>query len=205
MLGSIFEFYHEILTEMATELAVEPMRIIAENIQFAVLMAIVWVVAIGFGKRRGFVANMLSERRERIAARVESASHAEKQLEDSKHSAATTTRTARAKARAIVVEAKKECAEIETTTQAETDAECRRIEERAESALATEQQEMLLELREQLVELVSSATRSIMNEKLTVSEQRTLIENTIVGSMESSASSEARLAALAAGSVPKGA
>ena len=46
---------------------------------------------------------------------------------------------------------------------------------------STEQQEMLLELREQLVELVSSATRSIMNEKLTVSEQRTLIENTIVG------------------------
>ncbi len=80
-----------------------------------------------------------------------------------------------------------------------------RIEERAESALATEQQEMLLELREQLVELVSSATRSIMNEKLTVSEQRTLIENTIVGSMDASAGSDGRIEALAAGATPKGA
>ena len=64
---------------------------------------------------------------------------------------------------------------------------------------------MLLELREQLVDLVSSATRSIMNEKLTVSEQRTLIENTIAESVNASAGSDGRVQALAAGATPEGA
>ncbi len=71
--------------------------------------------------------------------------------------------------------------------------------------MSTERQEMLLELREQLVDLVSSATRSIMNEKLTVSEQRTLIENTIVESVNASAGSDARIQALAAGATLEGA
>ena len=72
--------------------------------------------------------------------------------------------------------------------------------------MSTEQQEMLLELREQLVDLVSSATRSIMNEKLTVAEQRTLIENTIVGEHECERRlRRSRARPLAAGLVPKGA
>lgn len=205
MFGSLAEMYSEILTEIAAEFAHAPLRLFAEVMQFAVLLGIVWVVAIGFGKRRGFVANMLTERRERVAAHVETASHADKALADAKREAAATARAARATAREIVLQAKKECAEIEQTAHAETDADCARIEERAEAALSTERQEMLLELREQLVDLVSTATRSIMNEKLTVSEQRTLIENTIAESVNASAGSDGRIQALAAGATPEGA
>jgi F0F1-type ATP synthase membrane subunit b/b' len=203
--GSLAEMYSEILTAIATEFAHAPLRLFAEVMQFAVLLGIVWVVAIGFGKRRGFVANMLTERRERVAAHVETASHADEALADAKREAAATARTARATAREIVMHAKKECVEIEQTAHAETDADCARIEERAEAALSTERQEMLLELREQLVDLVSSATRSIMNEKLTLSEQRTLIENTIAESVNASAGGDARIQALAAGGTSEGA
>jgi F-type H+-transporting ATPase subunit b len=203
--GSLAGMYSEIVQEIGAELANEPLRIFAEVMQFAVLLAIVWVVAVGFGKRRGFVVNMLTERQERVAAHVETASHADKALADAKREAAATARSARATAREIVLRAKKECVEIEESAHAETDADCARIEERAEAALSTERQEMLLELREQLVDLVSSATRSIMNEKLTVSEQRTLIENTITESVNASAGMDARIQMLAAESTPEGA
>ena len=205
MLMNIVGFLHEIFVEIAAEIQADPGRLMAELVQFAVLAAIVWVVAVGFGKRKGFVANMLLERGKRVAVRLEGASHAEQYLAESRQSATATTRAARAKARAVVASTKKECAELEASTRAEADAECLRIHERAESALATEQIEMVLELREQLVDLVSSATRSIMNEKLTIAEQRALIESGIVGSMSASSSSDAHRASLAAQPVSRGA
>jgi F0F1-type ATP synthase membrane subunit b/b' len=183
MLGNYAEMYREIISAIAEELAQDPMRVVAEVIQFVVLLAIVWVVAIGFGKRRGFVANMLTERRAAVAGRVESGSHADERLASAHREATATTRAGRAAARELVARAKKECVEIEATARAETDADCARIQERAEAALATEREEMALELRERLVDLVSSATRSIMNEKLSVAEQRALIESAIAGSV----------------------
>lgn len=205
MFEQIAELAHEIVVEIGAEVVHEPLRMVAEVVQFAVLIGIVWVVALGAGSRRGFVANMLAERQSRVDARLLSASTASKALQDSRREAASIARASRAKAREMITQAKKECTEIEETSRAETDAECSRIEERSESALQTEQQEMLLELREQLVDIVSSATRSIMNEKLTVAEQRTLIENTIVGSMSAAVDGDARMEAFAAGQVPKGA
>jgi len=205
VLEQIAEMFNEIAAEMGTEVLHAPMRLVAEAFQFAILIAIVWAVAAGFGKRKGFVVNMLAERRDRVAARLESASLADASLAESKRQATAATRAGRARAREIIASAKAECVQLEQAARAETDADCKRIEERAEAALSTEQQEMMLELREQLVELVSSATRSIMNEKLTVAEQRTLIENSIMGSLSSSAASNARVEALAAEPTPKGA
>jgi F0F1-type ATP synthase membrane subunit b/b' len=206
MLTSLTAMITEVAAELGVEITNAPMRMVAEVFQFVVLMVIIWVVAIGFGKRKGFVANMLTERQVALAARVESSSHAEKTLADSRHEAAAVIRSGRAKARAIVSEAKKECAEMEAAARAETDTECARISERAESALVTETQEMQLELREQLVDLVSSATRSIMNEKLTVSEQRTLIENTIMESVgRSGEADDGASRAFAQRSAPEGA
>jgi len=192
MLEHIVTLLSEIATEIGYEYVHEPMRMLAEIVQFLVLLGIVWVVAIGFGKRRGFVANMLTERQTGVAARVERASHASEALAEAKSEATGVTRKGRAEARTLVTDAKKECAALEESARAETDADCARIEERAQSALATEHQEMLLELREQLVELVSSATRSIMNEQLTAAEQRALIEQTIVGSIDASGTGAAR-------------
>lgn len=202
MFERIAGMVEEIAAEIGIEITHVPLRILAEVVQFAILVGIVWFVAIGFGKRRGFVANMLTERAQRTAARVEGASLAEATLAEARHQATKITRAGRAKAREIVAQVKKECVQIESTARAETDVECARIEERAESALSTEQQEMLLELRDQLIDLVSSATRAIMNEKLTVAEQRTLIENSIAGSMAASSGTDGRIAAR---SVTKGA
>jgi F0F1-type ATP synthase membrane subunit b/b' len=192
-----FATAHEIYAEIGAEILHYPVRILAEVIQFLILVGLIWVVAIGFGKRRGFVANMLSERHEYTRARVEEASHAEGALEAAKHEAAAIARAARSEARTLVAQAKHDADEIEATARAETETEVARIAERSEAALTTEREEMLLELRDQLVELVSSATRAIMNEKLTVAEQRKLIEEGIVDSVSASEGKPRRTPAVA--------
>lgn len=197
MFGDVVAMCREIVAEIASEFAHEPMRVLAEVVQFALLAGAAWVVMFGFGKRKGFVANMLSERQSAIARRVERATHADEALADAKREAASLARDGRAQARDIVARAKQESSELEAAARAETDADCARIEERAEAALSTERQEVQLELREKLVDLVSSATRTILNEKLTVSEQRRLIEAAVSGSVAASGTAhrEARVAA----------
>lgn len=205
MIEHVAALFSEIAAEMGAEYLHQPMRMLAETLQFAVLLGIVWVVALGFGSRKGFLANMLSERKDAVAARVEHASHAESALAAARSEATTLSRKGRAEARALVSEAKKECVALEADSRADADAECARIEERAHTALETEHEEMLLDLREQLVELVSSATRSILNEQLTASEQRSLIEQAILGSLDVKPLSGTARRRVASGPVAKGA
>ena len=72
--------FEEIYSEILHEYSAYPVRMIAEAVQFVLLIVIVWVVAMGWGKRKGFVANMLSERAERTDREIETASHAAEDL-----------------------------------------------------------------------------------------------------------------------------
>ena len=169
----------QILSAIGNELVESPVRIIAEVSQFLILFAIIWVVAIGFGKRRGFVANMLSERKQQVRAQLDEAQGAEAHLLDATSAAAAREAAAAKEAERLVAEARAAAGDSSDRVHAETDAEAERIVERARTALANERTQMQADLSEQLVDLVSQATRSIMNEKLTVAEQRARIEDAI--------------------------
>ena len=168
-----------ILSEMAKEYAQFPVRMIAELLQFIILVAIIWVVAIGFGKRRGFVANMLSERMTRVRADLEQAQGAPATLEEATQAAKQREDAAAKEAERLAIEARDGTAKSREEARAEADIEAERIVERARAALVNERAQMESDLREQLVELVSQASRLIMNEKLTVAEQRSRIEEAI--------------------------
>ena len=127
---------------------------------------------------------MLSERHERLSVRLDTASHADERLAQAKHTAASEVRKANAEARKVVADARVEAEAFEAKAAADADTEARRVEERAESALANELAEMHIEVREELVDLVAGATRSIMNEKMSVAEQRKLIEGAIACGVE---------------------
>ena len=180
MLHGIIVAFEEILTEMGSEVVHAPLRLALEVVQFALLAGVVWVVAVGFGQRRGFVANMLTDRETKVNERLQVASHAAENLTHAKQVAALKTRTANSEARRILADAKLEADEIETQARNEAEAEAKRITDRAEAALSTELAEMHLEIREALVDLVAGATRSIINEKMSVAEQRALIEGAIM-------------------------
>ena len=185
MLHEVIVAFEEIFKEMGLEVTQEPVRMIAEITQFALLIGIVWVVAIGFGKRKGFVANLLSERAERTDRNLEIASRAPENLALAQKSATERIDSAETEARQLLEAAHADAEQIESTARAEADAEVSRITERAQSALTMETEEMHLELREELVSIVAQATRSILNEKMSVSEQRELIESSIAASLGS--------------------
>ena len=183
MLGAIVNAFREILATMVEEVAASPMRQVAEVAQFVLLAGIVWVVAVGFGKRRGFVVNMLAERREALRGRIDEALGSEKRLAEAKHGAAAKERAARADARRVLAEAHADAQRLESQARVDADTEAALVTERAKSALASERDEMEVELKDRLIEAVASATRAIMDEQLTVSEQRTLVESAIAASL----------------------
>ncbi len=169
----------EILGEIVHEASAEPVRLIAEVVQFVVLLAIVYIGAIGVGRRKGIVVNMLAERDARIRSRLVEASGAEQALADAHHEASTLVRDARREAREILAEAHARAKAIEATGTAEGDAAYAEALARAEETIARETLEMHMEIRDTLVETVAGATRGILNERLTVSEQRRSIQDAV--------------------------
>ena len=169
----------QILSAVLKEVVESPMNLVAEIVQFLALAAIIWIVAFGFGKRRGFVVNMLDERQHHVRGQLDQAAAAQGQLEEARASAEKRLGDASAEASRLQSEAETEVTQSEAAARASSDAEAERIVERAKSALTNERVQMLADLRDELVDLVSEATRSIMNEALTVAEQRDRIEGAI--------------------------
>ncbi len=175
--------WQAIASEIVYEYSNYPVRMIAEAVQFLLLITIVWVVTMGWGKRKGFVANMIKERAERTSRQIEAASHAGADLVSAESTARERLDTARAEAAALLQNAQSEAERMEATAREEADAEAQRTTERAAAALVSEAEEMRGELREELVSIVAQATRSILSEKLSVAEQRASIESAIVASI----------------------
>ena len=186
MIQQLMVVLQEIVAEAGQEVMANPWRMVAEVVQFVLLVGIVWIVAIGTRKRKGFIANMLTEREEHVRTRLEEASHAEQQLATSRRMASLKLRQANAEARKLVSGAQHEAEQMLAQASKDADTEAERVISRAESALDTERAEMELGIREELVDLVAQATRSIMSERVSLAEQRRLIEGAIVESVKSS-------------------
>jgi F-type H+-transporting ATPase subunit b len=183
VLHQILVMWQAIASEIVYEYSNYPVRMIAETVQFLLLITIVWVVTMGWGKRKGFVANMIKERAERTGRQIEAASHAGEDLVSAESTARDRLDAAQAEAAALVQSAQSEAERMEAIAREEADAEAQRTTERAAAALVSEAEEMRGELREELVSIVAQATRSILSEKLSVAEQRTSIESAIVASL----------------------
>ncbi|HET6350698.1 MAG TPA: ATP synthase F0 subunit B [Coriobacteriia bacterium] len=175
MLGELFA---EVVKEMRTT------TYVIELVQFAVLVGIVWVVAVGFGKRSGFVKNMLAERHAKTLADLDAARVAPDALERERAYAAAHKKSARAEARHLLNNVKAEVAKVEAEEHERVDTDAAALLTRADETLATETEEMHAEVREQMVDLVTRATRRILNERMTLSDQRRLIEEHVSQAVE---------------------
>jgi len=169
----------EVLHEVVAEIAAGPGAFAIEVLQFLVLAAIVYFVAFGFGRRKGMVSNMLVERRNRVATRVERAAHADEQLAQSREGAAARVAAAKSEAATILREARASARSSRRDLRAAADVEAAAIRERAASVVQEERAEMHVEVRDRLVGVVAQATRSLLNEGLSPQEQRQLIQGIV--------------------------
>lgn len=176
----VLELFHEV----GAEIAAEPVTFAIEVVQFVLLIAIVWVIAFGFGNRRGFVSNMLAERRNRVARELEEADGAEAVLETARCAADAAIAQARADAERQVADARTSAEERKAAAFEADEREAEAQREHARHLLEMEREEMLAEAREQLLEVVGSATRHILSERLSPAEQRALVQRAIMATLE---------------------
>lgn len=181
----------EILSEVWHHMSGEPLNFGLEVLQFLILAALVYGVGWGFGKRRGFVRNMLSEAHAGIGERVSRAQAMPVRLGEARDAAAVRKREARAEARKLIADARIEAERLQADGQSQADAEAARLLRHAEEALENERAEAQAEIRERLIDVVARSTRAIMNERLSMAEQRKLIEGAVLASVSGSQSLEA--------------
>jgi F-type H+-transporting ATPase subunit b len=170
---------------MAEKLASEPMIVLVEVVQFLLLAVIFYVVAFGFGKRKGVIINALDRNADRVAADLERIEVAPRRLAEAETEAERIRADAAAEADRIVREAGEQAATLVAESRQQIDAEVAAIIEGARGALETEFAEAQAEIRDTLIGIVAEATRSVMNERLSLPEQRDLIERSILESIES--------------------
>lgn len=171
----------ELFAEIAHEITADPTKFAIELVQFGILVAIVWMVAVGFGKRQGMVTKMLASRRERVGAGIARVKSADGVLESARTKAAESVAAGRKEAAATIADARRASRQEQADAKAAADAEAAQIRSRAKEVLDAELAEMHVEIRDRLVDVVSHATRSILNEGLTTAEQRDLIQNSVTG------------------------
>ncbi len=168
---------------LVEELSLNPMKFAVEFVQFALLATGFWVLAIGYGKRRGILVNAVDRRAQQTVADLALVQSAPEIVASARADAERIRAEARTEADGLLREADMESAAIRREAAASGDAESTAILQRAEVAVQTEVAEMQAEIRDALVNVVADATRSVMNEQLSLPEQRELIQHAILASV----------------------
>lgn len=180
----------ELLHEIGAEISAKPTTFIIEVVQFLVLLAIIWVIAFGIGKRRGFLSNMLVERRDRVERDLGEASSAGAALALAQERAQTSLEEARAESKRNIAAARRAARDERARAEESAEHEAEALRTHARQLLEMEHSEMLAEARERLLEVVGSATRHILSERLSPAEQRALVQRAIMASLNGTGTPE---------------
>lgn len=173
----------ETINLMIEEVGGNPVKFGVEVVQFAILAAAFWFLAIGFGSRRGILVNAVDRRADETKADLALVESAPSIVESARMDAERIRTEADSEAEGLLREATMESESIRREAKDSADAESAAILERAEIAVQTEHAEMQAEVRDILVNVVADATRSVMNEQLSLPEQRDLIQHAILDSL----------------------
>ena len=194
----------ELFKLVGEEIAADPMTFAIEVVQFLILVVLVWAVAWGFGKRRGMLRNMLTERQNRVARQLEESDTAEDVLASAREQAQVSVREAQKTAKHDVVAARKRADGEFAAAKAATDREVDGMRDHAGELLEMERAEMLEHSRERLLDVVGRATRYILSEGLSPAEQRSLIQHSIMESLNGNGSAGAAQNVAEAGATASG-
>lgn len=174
----------ELIKEILHEIASQPIRFMAEIIQFGLLVIIIKAIGFGFGEKKGMINNMLAERQAKIVSQLQEVEEAEKELIQAKENALSLLNAAQDEAKEIIEKAKQAAKQEELTASAAAEEEVAGIRQKAKESLDKEKAEALSGVHDQLVDLVTLATRQVLDEGFSPSEQRTLVQKAILSSLD---------------------
>jgi F-type H+-transporting ATPase subunit b len=173
-----------LITEMIHEIGAHPWTFVAEVVQFVVLMLVIKVVAFGWGERKGVVTNMLAERRAKIAKELEDARLARNEASTAGTRAERIRRLARREAAEVLIAARREAAEESARIVALADEDLADIRSEVEETLDRERRELVGGVDDRLIDVVTAATRRVLDEGFSAAQQRRMIEDAIARSLD---------------------
>lgn len=168
----------ELIQEALHEITAAPFMFAAEIVQFLLLIVIIRLLL------RRIVGADLKARRERIAAEVEKADHADAAYAEVEHQAAALVAAAHEEARRIIEAAGTRAQEERRAGQERVQQEANAILLQAHQTVETEKKRVTSEASEQLVTLITLVTRRYIEEALTENERRAMTQKLILASLK---------------------
>lgn len=151
-------------------LAINLFWIIVASLNFIVFAVLLYVA---FG---GSVQKMLADRRARIEQGLQDAAEARADREKADQERQATLAEARREANDILARAQKVAQETRDADIAATKSELERLRERAQAEIEAQTQRALADLRAEVADLALAAAGKVVNETMTDSRQRRLVE-----------------------------
>jgi F-type H+-transporting ATPase subunit b len=151
-------------------LAINLFWIIVASLNFIVFAVLLYVA---FG---GTVQKMLADRRARIEQGLKDAAEALADREKADQERQSTLAEARREANDILARAQKVAQETRDADIAATKAELERLRERAQTEIEAQTQRALADLRAEVADLALAAAGKVVNETMTDTRQRRLVE-----------------------------
>lgn len=168
----------DLLREVLHEITAAPVRFAAEVAQ-SMLVVVVAVLA-----GRGIVAKRLTARRARIAAELEEAEAAERRWAGIREEARAVVAEAEQEAPAILRAARERAESERAASGAQIEGEAREIITRARDAVEAEKSRVVRETANRLIQLTADTTRRYLDEMLSESERRELMQRAILAGVD---------------------
>lgn len=176
----MIEVIAELTKEVIHEITVDPGPVVflVEVVQFLILAGGIWLLA------KRLLVPMLERRREGVIQELDEAATAEERYAEAQREAIRIVAEAKQKAKERIREAKERAAASHEEVIAAAEEESVRIVEQARQTLKQEEDDAVATVHTKLVDLVTVATRNVLEEALSESERRDLVEKSVLSSLE---------------------
>ncbi len=167
----------ELIRDVLHEISAQPLSLAVEIVQFVVLIVIIRLILVRA------VGPALKERRDRIAAEMDRADHADEAYAEARQQSAQLVTEARTRAQQVIETAQAATQEERALGLQRIDEEATAMLRQAEQTVETEKRRVAGEASEQLVTLISQVTRRFIEEAMTESERQALTHKLVLSSL----------------------
>jgi F-type H+-transporting ATPase subunit b len=161
------------MSELLTKLGIDWKLLIAQIVNFLVLLFILWKFAYGP------VLAMLEKRQKKIEQGLKDADEAHKKLAESEEKQKEILRKARTEAKDIVEKAHQQAEKAKSEIAAESKVQAEKIITTAKMEIEQEKQKTIAEIKSEIGGIVIAATEKIIDEKIDGKKDKDLIEKAI--------------------------
>jgi F0F1-type ATP synthase membrane subunit b/b' len=166
------------LSDILRDIAAQPAPFLAELVQSALLLGVIW----WFGRR--WAGKRLRERQAKVASALAEAGQAERDSVRLREEARVLAEGLASEAAEIIRTAKEQAERERDAAIAQVETEAGELITRARQSVEREKVRVLQEGSDRLVHLTSEAARRYLDEILTESERRALMQKAILASLE---------------------